>query len=239
MLHARALGGFLFVLGCASAPSPRPVGSAVEHGEVLPPGYESLGRLHAECRVVPRDRPLRGVPLTNLACRRSELERALVEQANARGGSLIAEEHCSRAGSHLTCTALAARPAAGTVAARSTPYASFVPDDDGLSAGVARHVFIDVESHDARFERARRAPGAVNEFVALPVGHIELGVMRAHCDARACDDDEARAGLRVAAGGLGVSELIGVRCFALEGERSCVGTLGVSERDPELDPSAR
>jgi hypothetical protein len=113
------------------------------------------------------------------------------------------------------------------------------PEDDVLPATVASHVFIDLEPHGARFERGARPASAVTEFAALPVGHVELGVMRARCDERACDDDQARAGLRLAAGGLGVSDLVGVRCFALDGERSCVAALGVSERDPDTDSSAR
>jgi len=238
MRDARALGGILFVLGCASAPSPRPRAAAVEFGEALPAGYESLGRAHAECRLHPRDGALEGVPVTSLACRRSELERALVEQANARGGSLLAHERCRKSGAELACTALVARPASD-VGAASSPHGVVLPDDDGLPASVASHVLIDVEPRGARFERGVRPASAVSEFPALPVGHVELGVMRARCDARACDDEQARAGLRVAAGGLGVSDLVGVRCFALDGERSCVGTLGVSERDPETDPSAR
>ncbi len=235
MRDVRALGGLLVVLGCASAPSPRAPGSAVEFGEVLPSGFESLGRVHAECRVVPRDRKLEGVPVTSLACRRSELERALVEQANARGGSLLADARCRKSGARLACTALVARPANGAL---TTSRAS-APEDDGLPATVASHVFIDLEAHTARFERGARSASAVTEFAALPVGHVELGVMRARCDERACDDGQARAGLRLAAGGLGVSDLAGVRCFALDGERSCVGTLGVSERDPDTDASAR
>jgi hypothetical protein len=235
MRDVRAFGGLLVVLGCASAPSPRPPGSAVEFGEVLPSGFESLGRVHAECRVVARAGRLEGVPVASFVCRRSELERGLVEQANARGGSLLAQERCRKSGALLACTALAARPDKGALAA--SPASA--PDDDGLSATVASHVFIDLERHGARFERGARAASAVTEFVSLPVGHVELGVMRARCDERACDDGQARAGLRLAAGGLGVSDLVGVRCFALDGERSCVGTLGVSERDPDTDPSAR
>lgn len=239
MRDARAFGGLLVALGCASAPAPRPFGSPVELGEALPPGYESLGGVHAECRVLPREHALEGVPVTSLACRRSELERALAEQANERGGSLLVRERCRKSGPRLTCTALVARPANGAVAGGPAPGVSFAPDDDGLPASVASHVLIDVEPPGARFERGRRPASAVTEFVALPVGHVDVALMRARCDEDACDDGQARAGLRVAAGGLGVSDLIAVRCFALAGERSCVGTLGVSERDPETDPSAR
>lgn len=238
MRHASALAGLLLALGCAGARAPRPPGSVVQFSEALPVGYESLGTVHADCRVLARDRVVMGAPVTSLACRQSELERALVEQANARGGTVLARERCYRASAHLACSALVAGPLEGAVKPAKSAFFG-ANDDEGLPATVARHVLIDVEPRGARFERRARAAGAVTEFVGLPVGHVELGVMRAHCDESACDDAQARAGLRLAAGGLGVSDLVGVRCFALEGERACVATLAESERDPETDPSAR
>ena len=77
------------------------------------------------------------------------------------------------------------------------------------------------------------------EFALLPAGHVELGVLRAHCAMGECDAEQAHAGLRMAAGGLGAAALVGVRCFALDGEESCVATLAATESDPETDPSAR
>jgi hypothetical protein len=63
--------------------------------------------------------------------------------------------------------------------------------------------------------------------------------MRAHCAPSDCDVDQARAGLRLAAGALGASELVGVRCISFDGERTCIATLGVTERDANTDPRAR
>jgi hypothetical protein len=70
------------------------------------------------------------------------------------------------------------------------------------------------------------------------VGRLELGTLRARCKVDDCDADQAREGLRVAAGGLGASDLVGVRCFALDGDVQCVATLAATERDPEADPLA-
>lgn len=237
MTKAWTLVGLLVAVGCAASPAPRPPGSAVEFGEALPFGYDSLGRVHAECREVEPGHALADVPVANLACRRTELERSLMAQANARGGSLLAHERCRRASAHLSCTALVARPAKGVEP--PLPSDAFAADDDALPALVAGHIFIDMEPHGPHVERGVRAASAVTEFVALPVGHVELGVVRAHCDQQACDDGQARAGLRLAAGGLGASDLVGVRCFSWGGERACVATLAVSERDPATDPNAR
>jgi hypothetical protein len=104
---------------------------------------------------------------------------------------------------------------------------------------VASRIAIDLEPAVAGFRRSRRPGAEVAEFPLLPVGHVELGLMRARCDEGACDAEQARAGLRAAAGGLGVSDLVGVRCAALDGELSCLATLAASESDPETEPRAR
>jgi len=88
------------------------------------------------------------------------------------------------------------------------------------------------------YARRPREGAEVQEFALLPVGHVELGLMRARCAPERCDADQARAGLRAAAGGLGVPSLVGVRCATLDAELSCVATLAATERDPETDPRA-
>ncbi|HTQ07479.1 MAG TPA: hypothetical protein VMI54_26665 [Polyangiaceae bacterium] len=239
MREVGAFASLLVAVGCAAAPAARPPGSAVEFSEALPTGYESLGSVHADCRQQPRDHALAGVPAVNLACGRAELERALVEQANARGGSVLAGERCRRAGARLHCNALVGRPGGANGRALAATDDAARRSEAELPATVASRVLIDVEARDVHFDRRARAAADVTEFTAVPIGHVELGVMRARCDVDACDDTEARAGLRLAAGGLGVSDLVGVRCFAFDGARACVGTLAMSERDPETDPSAR
>lgn len=229
--------GTLAALGCTSV-APRPPHAPLERSETLPAGYDSLGMVSAACRTHPRKRSFRGEPVTSFACSPSELAGALVEEANARGGTLLARESCEREGeTGLVCSAEVARrePAAPGAAERG---AEFAVDDDELLVTVASRIQIDLDAADVIGRRAR-APRDVAEFVALPVGHVEAGVMRAHCSPSECDADEARAGLRLAAGALGASELVGVRCVAFDGERVCIATLGVPSRDPETDPLAR
>lgn len=229
--------GALAGLGCTSA-APRPSHAPVELSETLPAGYDSLGMVSAACRVQPRERSFRGEPATSFACGRNELVRALVERANARGANLLAHESCEREGEDaLVCTAEAARPrsAAPEKAERSAQSAD---RDDELLVSVASRIRIDVDSEHSLGRRARD-PSDVAEFAQLPIGHVEVGVMRARCSPSDCDADAARASLRLAAGALGASELVGVRCVSFDGERACIATLGVAERDPETDPLAR
>jgi hypothetical protein len=237
-VRTKLLGVWVGVVAaaCGASPTPRPARAPVELSETLPSGYESLGDASAACRERPAGGTLKGVPATSFACSQLELERALVEQANARGGSLLAGERCHWAvETGLVCSAQIGRSMHGVPGST----VSNVTDDDGLTVTVASRIRIDLEASGVKFERRPRGPADVTEFAALPVGHVELGVMRARCRPKDCDADEARAGLRLAAGGLGVSDLVGVRCFSLDGERACVGTLGVMERDPETDPRAR
>jgi hypothetical protein len=239
MRAIRALLGAVVAVGCGANPAARPAHAPVELSETLPTGYEALGEVSAECRMRPPGPRFNDEPATSFSCSRAELGRALVEQVNARGGSLLAAERCSRrAPSGLVCSAEAAWPGAGGSPGPSQAWTS-AEDDDELEVTVASRIRIDVEPGKAPFARRPRGPDAVTEFVSLPIGHVEVGLMRAHCPASECDAASARAGLRIAASGLGVTDLVGVRCFSLEDERACVATLGVTERDPDTDPAAR
>ena len=104
-----------------------------------------------------------------------------------------------------------------------------------LSSAVA----IDLEPSVKSFARRSRTADDVTEFASFPVGNVELGTLRARCSAGVCDADEVRQGLRAAAGGLGASGLVGVRCFVLDRVKTCVATLVATERDPETDLAAR
>jgi hypothetical protein len=245
-VHAALLVTLACAVGCAASATPRPAGSAVEFSEALPFGFESLGAAHAECRGLQRAGTISGEPATTFACRRTELERSLVEQANALGGTLLSHERCHPSNGGLACSALVARPsvadspAGATVARAASSTARFVAaNDDGLPVTVASRILIDVERGAGRVDRRARTPDQVTDFVAMPVGHTEVGTVRARCEPAACDDGQARAALRLAAGGLGVSGLVGTACFVIDGERACVGTLAATERDPETDPAAR
>jgi len=228
----------VYVAGCAA--TPKTTGVAVARAEVVPRGFWSVGEVRASCRPTERWKELREVPARSLFCARDVLDRALEEQARERGATLLAARRCTEdeAGT-LVCTAVAARACTAHASAPSEPAPVVAVDSDQLSAELAGRVAIDLEPSVAAFARRARSGADVHESALLPVGQIELGVMRARCKAKTCDADETRAALRAAAGGLGVPELVGVRCFTYQEEMSCVATLAASERDPETDPSAR
>jgi hypothetical protein len=231
------LVGSLGLAGCGGT-TPARVAAPIERSEVVPLGYTSLGVARAECRPEREWGPLRGARATSLYCGRAELDRALDEQASRRGGTLLAHRRCQATTSGVTCSATIARPEhpAPPAPAIETPFGL---DSDALSPEAARQIAIDLEPSVARFARASRDGERVQELAFLPVGQVELGTMRARCSVKACDAEQTRAGLRAAAGGLGVPGLVGVRCVALDGEHSCVATLAASERDPEMDAAAR
>jgi hypothetical protein len=221
---------------CAGGGPTATAPDAVERSEALPVGYEPLGAVQAKCRTRPAFGELRGARVTSLVCHRGELERALREQAAARGGTVVAGQRCRQSGETLLCVAEAARPGAGTRAAARAPGGG---EPAALPVRVADAIAIDLEPAVRRFSRRPRSADDVAEYRLLPVGHIELGTLRARCAAQACSADQAQEGLRLAAGGLGASALVAPSCFVLDGERSCVGTLAALERDPETDPLAR
>jgi hypothetical protein len=232
-----AVAGVLASSACGGSVPLRTTPPMVEWSEAVPAGYEALGTVRADCGHRPTGGALHGAPTINLVCGRAVLERELSEQAQSRGGTVLAAERChGRSSGKLACAAVAARPAASAAPARRSDGSAA---DEALPATVARRILIDVEPNGPRNQRRSRGGSEVGEFPLLPVGHVERGVMRAHCQQGECDTEQARAGLRAAAGSLGVSDLIAVRCFAFEGEQTCVATLAESERDPETDPRAR
>jgi hypothetical protein len=179
-------------------------------------------------------------PAMSLICDRALLERALMEKAARRGGTLLALTRCGASASGaLACSAVVARPEHGGPPPSATNARSADSDSDALSAVVASQIAIDLEPVVPRFARRARSGAEVQERASLPVGDVELGVLRARCDLDACSAEQARAGLRAAAGALGVPDLVGVRCTPFDGERTCVAALAATERDPATDPAAR
>jgi hypothetical protein len=233
---SRWLGALSIACGCGGSGAPAVAPSAIRQSEVLPVGYEGLGVVLARCRTRPAFGELRGAPATSLGCSRAELERALREDAAAKGGTLVAAQSCRQTEHALTCVGEAARP---VERARAPSAAADHDASAALPMRVAERISIDLEPKVPRFSRRPRSADDVTEYRLLPVGHIELGTLRARCAADECSADQAQEGLRVAAGGLGASALVAASCFVLEGERACVGTLAATERDPETEPRSR
>ena len=102
-------------------------------------------------------------------------------------------------------------------------------DEPRASASLV--IRVDFEPSVRHFERAKRPAAEVAEVAALPVSHRELGTLTTRCDADECELRELRHALRVAAGGLGASDLVGVRCFGRGDARECVADVAATPLD--------
>jgi hypothetical protein len=234
-----SVAGWFAALGCAAAP-PRVLPSEVLRAEVLPADHETVGSASASCESRAQWGKRSGVPLTSFECTDAELERALVARAAAASAPVLVGVSCGddSRGARV-CSATLARPSepapARPAAARERPQR----DEEKLSFAARKRIEVDIEPTRANFARRPRTASEVAEARGLPVSHVELGSLRARCDEAECDSADLRIALRVAAGGLGVSDLVDVSCATLDGERECLATLAASELDPETDPRAR
>jgi hypothetical protein len=208
----------------------------VGRADVLPAGYDEVGRVSASCSPLGGFQPTSGELLASFDCNRSRLERVLAEKASEAGADLLVGMGCGHEGRALRCLAHTARA--------EGPPRSPLPTDEGPVPGptvVARWdeprasaslvIRVDFEPAVESFERRARRAADVAEVAALPVSHRELGTLTTRCDADECQLRELRQALRIAAGGLGASDLVGVRCFGREGERECIADLAASDVD--------
>jgi hypothetical protein len=74
----------------------------------------------------------------------------------------------------------------------------------------------------------------VDDVARMPPGRVTLGTISARCED--CSLDTLRAGVRVAAGRLGASDVVGVRCFARAAGGGCRGVAAGFAVAPDLDP---
>jgi hypothetical protein len=233
----RSFGVLMFLTGCA-ATAVRVAPERVQHAEALPGGYVAIGRVVASCSSLGGFQATDGEPLASFDCGRARLERVLAEEAGDAGGDLLVGTSCGRDASVLRCSATAARP--------EEPRARIEPPDsdrgpvpgaraigrwDEPRASASLVIRVDFEPSVERFERRGRAAADVAEVAQLPVSHRELGMLTTRCDEDECELRELRHGLRVAAGGLGASDLVGVRCFGRNDVRECVASVAAAELD--------
>jgi hypothetical protein len=225
-------------VACASVPAPQRMPSEIERAEVVPRGYVALGTARASCSSAPAWGALDAEPLTRFECRTSTLERAVAEQAAARGGSLLAGMRCRASDVSLACTATVAGPEDGTTPLAAPSRAPAVPRDE-LTFETARKIAVDLAPETQRFGRRVRGAEEVAVQRTVPVSHRSLGSLAVRCDKKDCDHDNLRVALRVAAGALGVSDVAEVACGVRRDDAFCVATLAAAELDPETDPRAR
>jgi hypothetical protein len=243
--------GSVFVLsvvaavGCA-AKRPPIAPEDVERLEVLPNDYGSLGDVRASCEEREGFEAAQGEPLSSFDCNETRLRRVLAELSVERGGEVLAEERCDRSGAQglsLSCRArvgrrpdmeLRARPVDGAAAdsfSSPAPSAAEVGRADEPRARLAFAIEVDFEPRIARFAGAPRPADRVSWVATLPLSHVELGVLRTRCDAEECALADLRHALRVAAGGLGASDVVGARCATLSDESWCVAEVAAAEVD--------
>lgn len=205
----------------------------------MPAGYEAVGNVVASCSPFDGFQAIDGEPLASFDCQRARLERVLAERASEASAETLVGTRCGRDGSVLRCTAVAARPESPATRAKANPDhdPGPVPGPPAIErwdeprASTALVIRVDFEPSVARFERKKRRASDVAEVAALPVSHRDLGILTTRCSADECELRELRHALRIAAGGLGASDLVGVRCFGRGDERECVANVAATEID--------
>ncbi len=212
---------------------------------------ETLGTVHDSCQLRPGFRRLQGEALSDLDCSTERLDWALRESAASAGGELLVGLHCSsrRLGTSasetyaVNCSADVARYKRGALASpgpltapRSVPpglpapSAADVKRIDQPDASLGFRIALAFEPAVPRFERRLRSPSEVKELALLPIADLPLGDLAASCE-NSCDERALRYGVLVAAGRMGVPDVIGVRCFKTEAGNACVGTLAAPSVD--------
>ena len=210
---------------------------------------ETLGTVRARCTLKPGFRRLDGEALSDLDCRNERLLFALRESAASAGGEALLGAQCSsrRLGTseayELSCAAEVARYRSGASAnrrplsaPRSLPQGRPAPSPNDVSridepdVSLAFRISLSFEPAIPGFERPARPAADVHELSLMPLSHVRLGDLAAHC-ADGCDERALRFGVLIAAGRLGAPDVVGIRCFRAARGNSCVGTLAAPERD--------
>jgi hypothetical protein len=196
---------------------------AVLEASALPRGAERLGRLFVRCHPVDGAESFSERTLLDVDCSEVRLRRLLREAASEHGGDVLAELSCQQ-GSTLTCRATLAR--SGSHAAAAPPSAGASGAD--VHGELAARVLVSYELRSAERPRSALAEDNVRELSNLSPAQISVGNLEIRCEA--CSELSARDALRIAAGRLGASDVVGVRCVS-EGEgQRCLGEAAVWER---------
>lgn len=204
----------------------------------FPLTVERLGTATAECSPPENwQEAFRGRSLVDVDCTERRLRRMLRESAAQNGANLLAGLRCE-SGSRSRCSAAFGRGAlVGNAAAKArvpsegrpglAPGAPF--DVRGMSGTDVRVDFDPVVKDPAR---PPREDEAVRELPSLPPSHFVLGTFVTECEE--CSELETRDALRLAAGSLGASDVVGVRCqpfgtggYSVVGYR-CLGSAAAS-----------
>jgi hypothetical protein len=188
----------------------------------LPRGADKLGTLEVSCRRDASFEPFDERSLADIDCSEGRLIRMLSEVASASGGDTLVELHCYGL-TILSCQAVLARQAPDSAPRVAGP----APDVFGQ---LGAEISVSFSPNAPSPGRASRAVDSVRDLPALPPSHRVVGSLEARC-ASQCSEALLRDGLRVAAGRLGVDDVVGVRCFGWEDGTRCFGSGAIAERE--------
>jgi hypothetical protein len=202
-----------------------PVVTPAEVGRApaVPRDGKQLGKLSVSCSSEIAFEAFEDRSLADVDCSRARLTRMLDEAASAAGGDLLVDLVCHRQSSSLVCEATLARRASRVARARVAPSAGDVFGQLGAE------IRISFAPSAPSPQRPARGIDVVRELPVLPPSHRVVGSLEARCEA-ACPELAVRDGLRIAAGRLGLEEVVAVRCFGWSGGHRCLGTAAVAER---------
>lgn len=214
LLVSACHGSGLFFQGRSRPPVQLP--DAIIEGPALPRGASKLGRLVARCQEVGRWDSFQGLALVDVDCTEQRLRLMLKEAASRLGGDVLFEVQCRGSGS-LLCQAFLGRMAGGSD--RRVERLNWRGDIRGeLGSGIR----VDFESMLPSASRPRSQEASVRELPVLPPSHRLIGSFSTSCEE--CSQLEARDAVRIAAAGLGASDLVGVRCLVWGAGYRCVGS---------------
>lgn len=227
--------------------APRVVRAAqVREVTTRPDGYETIGKVSAECEAEDGVQEIDEAWLKDVDCFETLLVGSLKEKAAAVGGELLVGRRCSADSEDLggarrvterRCWARVARskrPAlapgvtlAEPIEAYPVPYAF---------AGDAWRIKVTF-TPPPRPERLRppRRPDLVHEVAVLPVGRVLLGDIIARCEGE-CARRSVREAVRAAAGRVGADDVVGIACVRGRPGWVCTGRAAAYEKDPEFGP---
>lgn len=194
----------------------------LDRAPALPRDAQRLGTLGVSCR---RDADFESFDersLADLDCSFGRLIRMLSEAASASGGDTLVALECHGEAT-LSCSATLARRAPDSAPAVGAPG----PDVFG---GLGAAISVSFSPAAASPGRGLRPLSEVRDLPALPPSHRVVGSFEVRC-AKPCSEALLRDGLRVAAGRLGMEDVVGVRCFVWEDGTRCLGAGAVAERE--------
>jgi hypothetical protein len=227
----------------------------VSEAPALPSGYERLGELRGRCVLTTGFRAIDDELLSDVDCSERRLSRGLFEAAAEAGGDLLVDRQCASRSlddrrTEIFCRAGVARPTADLLATRGlstrpapaaerpAPGPEAVEHLDEPSVSATFGVRVAFTPKVRGFSFPPRRADLVHELAVLPATHRALGDLVTRCE-RDCSQGDLRFALYAAAGRLGATEVVGVRCFSESAGSACVATAAAPELNPDTDVAAR